>query len=51
MRHEHVAEPGDGRPFSIIGIAVRGGRIAEIDIVMDPQRLARLDLSSLDELG
>ena len=41
----------DGRPFSIIGITVRGGRITEIDIVADPQRLARLDLSFLDDLG
>jgi RNA polymerase sigma-70 factor (ECF subfamily) len=39
----------DGRPFSIIGFTVSGGRILEINIVTDPERLARLDLSRLDE--
>jgi RNA polymerase sigma factor (sigma-70 family) len=41
----------DGRPFSIIGFTVRGGRILEIYIVTDPERLARLDLSVIDELS
>ncbi len=37
----------DGRPFSVGAIVVREGRIAEIDFLGDPERLARLDLSAL----
>jgi RNA polymerase sigma factor (sigma-70 family) len=33
-----------GVPFSVLGFAVRDGRIAEIDILADPERVARLDL-------
>src|SRR5262245_27554305 len=39
----------DGKPFSIGGVTVRGGRIVEIDILADPERLARLDLTILDD--
>jgi RNA polymerase sigma factor (sigma-70 family) len=35
----------DGRPFSVMGFTVVGGRIAEIDILADPERLRRLDLA------
>jgi RNA polymerase sigma factor (sigma-70 family) len=38
----------DGEPFSVGGITVRGGKIAEIDILGDPERLRRLDLTILD---
>jgi RNA polymerase sigma factor (sigma-70 family) len=38
----------NGRPFSLGAISVREGRIAEIDFLGDPERLARLDLSWLD---
>jgi RNA polymerase sigma factor (sigma-70 family) len=38
----------DGRPFSVLGFTVVGGRIVEIDILADPVRLARLDLAVLD---
>jgi RNA polymerase sigma-70 factor, ECF subfamily len=38
----------DGEPFSVGGITVRGGRIAEIDILGDHERLRRLDLTILD---
>ncbi len=38
----------DGRPFSVIAVTVRDGRIAEIDILADPERLAQLDLTVLD---
>jgi RNA polymerase sigma-70 factor (ECF subfamily) len=38
----------DGEPFSIGSIIVRGGRIVEIDILADPERLSRLDLTILD---
>jgi RNA polymerase sigma-70 factor (ECF subfamily) len=37
----------DGRLFSIIGLAIAGGRIVEMDILADAERLARLDLSAL----
>jgi RNA polymerase sigma-70 factor, ECF subfamily len=33
-----------GQPFSVMGFTVKGGRIAEIDILADPARLAQLDL-------
>src|SRR5919197_3288428 len=38
----------DGEPFSVGGITVRDGRIAEIDILGDHERLRRLDLTILD---
>jgi RNA polymerase sigma-70 factor (ECF subfamily) len=34
----------DGRPVSVFSPVVRGGRIVEINILADPERLARLDL-------
>ncbi|MBV8747125.1 MAG: sigma-70 family RNA polymerase sigma factor [Xanthobacteraceae bacterium] len=37
------------RPFSVIGFTVVGSRIVEIDILSDPERLQRVDLSVLDE--
>ena len=37
-----------GQPFAVMGITVRGGKIAEIDILADPERLAGLDLTMLD---
>lgn len=38
----------DGELFSIGAFVVRGGRIAEMDILADPARLARLDLAVLE---
>jgi RNA polymerase sigma-70 factor (ECF subfamily) len=32
------------RPFSVLGFTVRGGKIVEIDILADPDRLGQLDL-------
>jgi RNA polymerase sigma factor (sigma-70 family) len=37
----------DGRPFAVAGFTVRGGRVTEIDILADPERLRRLDLTGL----
>jgi RNA polymerase sigma-70 factor (ECF subfamily) len=37
----------DGKPLALIGLAVRDGKITEIDILADPQRLSRLDLTGL----
>lgn len=38
-----------GRPFAVVGVTVVGGRIAEIDILADPERLRDLDLTVLDD--
>jgi RNA polymerase sigma factor (sigma-70 family) len=38
----------DGEPFSVGGMIVRGGKIVEIDILADPERLRQLDLTVLD---
>jgi hypothetical protein len=39
----------DGRPFSVMGFTVRGGKIVEIDVIVHPERLSRLDLVLLDD--
>ncbi|MHB8383245.1 MAG: sigma-70 family RNA polymerase sigma factor [Candidatus Binataceae bacterium] len=38
----------EGNPFSVMAFTVRGGKIAEIDILRDPERLSQLDLAVLD---
>ena len=38
----------NGKPFAVMGIIVRDGRIVEMDILSDSDRLARLDLTVLD---
>ncbi len=38
----------DGEPFSVGGVTVRNRRIVAIDILADPERLRRLDLTILD---
>jgi RNA polymerase sigma-70 factor (ECF subfamily) len=40
-----VAWKADGRPFAVGSITVAGGRIVSIDILADPDRLSRLDLT------
>ena len=42
-----VARRPDGRVFSVIGFTIAGGRVVEMDILADPDRLSRLDLSAL----
>jgi RNA polymerase sigma factor (sigma-70 family) len=37
-----------GKVFSIASVLVRNGKIAEMDFLADPERLARLDLTILD---
>jgi RNA polymerase sigma factor (sigma-70 family) len=37
-----------GRPFALMGVTVAGGKIAEIDILNDPERLAELDLEGVE---
>jgi RNA polymerase sigma factor (sigma-70 family) len=39
----------DGRPFSVGAVTVRGGRIVEMDILADPERVSQLDLKALEE--
>jgi RNA polymerase sigma factor (sigma-70 family) len=38
----------EGRPFSVGAVTISGGRIVEMDILADPERLAKLDLAVLD---
>ena len=38
-----------GRPFSVGSFIVRNGRIVEIDILADPERVSQLDLTILGE--
>ena len=38
-----------GQPFSIAAVTVRNGKIVEIDFLADPERVARLDLTVLDD--
>jgi len=42
-----VAWAPDGRPFAVISATVAGGRIVSMDVLADPDRLARLDLDLL----
>jgi RNA polymerase sigma factor (sigma-70 family) len=37
-----------GQPISVMGFAVKGGKIVEIDVLAEPERLNRLDLTFLD---
>ena len=37
----------DGEPFSVGGITVRNGKIAEMDLLSDPERLRELDVTVL----
>jgi ketosteroid isomerase-like protein len=39
----------NGEPFAVGGYTIRGGRIVEIDILADPERLSRLDLTILGD--
>ena len=39
----------NGEPFAVGGYTIRGGKIVEIDILADPERLSRLDLTILDD--
>jgi RNA polymerase sigma-70 factor (ECF subfamily) len=38
-----------GRPLSVMGFTVTGARIVAIDVLSDPDRLSRLDLTVLDD--
>ena len=54
-RHEGAAGPrrrgrdrGEWTPRRCLGVHVSDGRIAIIDMLVDPERIGRLDLSGLD---
>jgi len=38
----------DGRLFSVVGFTIAGGKVVEMDILADPERLSRLDLSAVE---
>jgi RNA polymerase sigma-70 factor (ECF subfamily) len=43
-----VSRRSDGRLFAVIGFTIAGGKVVEMDILADPERLSRLDLSAID---
>ena len=42
-----VSHLPDGRVFAVIGFTIAGGKVVEMDILADPERITRLDLSAL----
>jgi hypothetical protein len=38
-----------GRLFAVLGLTVMRGKILEIDVAADPERLRQLDLAVLDD--
>jgi hypothetical protein len=38
-----------GQPSLIAAVTIRNGKIVEIDFLTDPERIARLDLTVLDD--
>jgi RNA polymerase sigma-70 factor (ECF subfamily) len=43
-----VSRRPDGRLFSVVGFTIAGGKIVEMDILADPERLSRVDLSAIE---
>ena len=41
--------PPRGRPQVVFGFTIMGGKVAEIDILADPERLSQLDLAVIDD--
>ena len=41
----------DGAVFTVVSVIIRSGKIAELDFLADPERLARLNLAGLDLAG
>ena len=42
-----VARRSDGRVFAVIGFTITGGKIVEMDILADPERLSQLDFPAI----
>jgi hypothetical protein len=38
----------DGSPFAVIGVTVQADRIVRIDVLADPERLSKLDLTEVE---
>src|SRR6516165_10692723 len=38
----------DGKPVAVVGLTISHGKVAEIDVIADPDRLLRLNLAVLD---
>lgn len=43
-----VVVAADGRPLSVMGFTVTGGKVLAIDVLSDPERLHKLDLAVID---
>ncbi len=43
-----VSRLPDGRVLSVIGFTIAGGKVVEMDILADPDRLGRLDLPAIE---
>ena len=43
-----VSRRPDGRLFAVIALTIAGGKIVEMDILADPERLSRLDLTAIE---
>jgi RNA polymerase sigma-70 factor (ECF subfamily) len=43
-----VSRRADGRVFAVIGFTIARGKIVEMDILADPERLSRVDLSAVE---
>jgi hypothetical protein len=43
-----VSRLPDGRVLSVIGFTIAGGKLVEMDILADPDRLSQLDLSAIE---
>jgi RNA polymerase sigma-70 factor, ECF subfamily len=43
-----VSRLPEGRVLSVIGFTIAGGKVVEMDILADPERLSRLDLSAIE---
>lgn len=46
-----VSWDASGEPFSVMGFTVHDGRIVEIDILADPDRLRKLDVTAVSKRG
>jgi RNA polymerase sigma-70 factor, ECF subfamily len=43
-----VSRRPDGRVFAVIAFTIANGKVVEMDILADPERLSRLDLSAIE---